>query len=74
MPKLYSGRQIVNALKRVGFYQVSQKGTHLKLRGLWKGKLQTVIIPFHKEVASGTFQSILNQADMSREEFEGFVK
>lgn len=74
MPKLYSGRQIVKALKRAGFYQVSQKGSHLKLRGFWKRKLQTVIVPLHREIAHGTFQSILEQADMSWEEFKGFVK
>ena len=44
------------------------------MRGLWKGKLQTVIIPNHKEVAFGAFQSILNQASMTLEEFKGFLK
>lgn len=74
MPKLYSARQIIKALQRASFYQVSQKGSHVKLRGIWKGKLQTVIVPMHKEVAFGTFQSILKQADMSREELESFVR
>lgn len=74
MPKLYSGRQAVKAFRRAGFYKVSQKGTHLKLRGIWNGKLQTVIVPTHKQIAYGTFQSILKQADMTKEEFEQFVK
>ena len=74
MPKFYSGRQVVEVLKRAGFYKVSQKGTHLKLRGIWNEKLQTVIIPMHKEIALGTFQSILRQADMTKEEFDKFVK
>lgn len=74
MPKVYSSRQIVKALQRAGFHPVSQKGSHLKLRGFGKGKLQTVIVPLHKEVAPGTFQSILNQADMSWEEFKVFLK
>lgn len=72
MPKLYSGKQIVKTLLRSGFVTLSQKGSHLKLRGVWNGKLQTVIVPMHKEVAMGTFQSILKQADMTRQEFEEF--
>lgn len=74
MPKLYSGLQIIKAFKRAGFYKVSQKGSHIKLRGFWNGKLQTVIVPNHKQVADGTFGSILNQASMTKAEFEKFVK
>ena len=74
MPKLYSGRQIIKTLERAGFYRVSQKGTHVKLRGIFKGKLLTVIVPFHKEVAYGTFQSVLRQAEMNGFEFENFLK
>lgn len=44
------------------------------MRGFWRGKLQTAIVPNHKEIAPGTFQSILNQASMLLEEFKGFVK
>lgn len=74
MSKLYSGVRIVKALKRAGFYRVSQKGSHVKLRGIRFGKLQTVVIPMHKEVAWGTFQSILNQAAMTFEEFKTYVR
>lgn len=74
MPKLYSGAKIVKALRRAGFYKVSQKGSHLKLRGIRFGKLQTVVVPMHKEVAWGTLQSILNQATMTFEEFKTYVK
>lgn len=65
---------MLKALKRAGFYQISQKGSHIKYRGFYREKLQTVIIPNHKEIAIGTFHSILNQASMTIEEFKGFVK
>jgi len=73
MPKLYSARQIIQALKRAGYKIVSQKGSHIKMRGIREGKLQTVIVPYHKEVARGTFSSILIQANMTRKEFESFL-
>lgn len=74
MPKLYSGREIVKTLRRAGFEIVGQKGSHIKLRGFWNGKLQTVIVPYHKEVAYGTFSSILNQSSLTKTEFEKFLK
>ena len=72
MPKLYSGRKIVSALRRAGFIVVSQKGSHVKLRKFERENL-TVIVPIHKEVAWGTFQSILEQAKMSKEELERYM-
>lgn len=73
MPKLFSSRIILAALKRAGFAIVSQKGSHIKLRGVRNGRLLTVIVPNHSEVARGTFGSILRQADMTQKEFENFV-
>ncbi len=73
MPKLYAARHVVKALKRAGFVKVSTKGSHMKFRGLWNGKLQTVIVPNHKQIAFGTFRSILNQTGMTEAEFESFL-
>jgi predicted RNA binding protein YcfA (HicA-like mRNA interferase family) len=74
MPKLYSAKEVVRALKRAGFNKVSQRGSHIKMRGIWRRKLQTVIIPNHKQIAFGTFQSILNQASMMLEELKTFLR
>lgn len=74
MSKLYSGQKIIKALIISGFHIVSIKGSHVKLRGVRFGKLQTVIVPKHKEVAFGTFQSILKQAAMEFEELRNFIR
>lgn len=74
MGRFYSGEKIIKALIRAGFYAVSTKGSHVKLRGIRFGKLQTVIVPKHKEVARGTFQSILKQASMEFEEIRKYLK
>lgn len=74
MPKLYSARIILAALQRAGFSVVSQKGSHVKLYKRDNDKILTVIVPNHKEIAIGTFSSILNQAEMSRKELEEFIK
>jgi predicted RNA binding protein YcfA (HicA-like mRNA interferase family) len=61
-----SGRAVVQALAKAGFAEVSQRGSHLKLRNP-AGK--TVIVPLHRELARGTLRSILRQADLTVEAF-----
>lgn len=64
MPRLYSARQIIKALKRIGFLIVSQKGSHVKLKGTFDGETYTAVVPNHKEVAQGTLRSILTNFDI----------
>lgn len=74
MPKLYPARVILNALQKAGFSIVSQKGSHVKLAKTAKERTFTTIVPNHKEIAMGTFQSILKQAGLTRKEFESYIK
>lgn len=74
MPKLYSARIVLSALQRAGFSIISQKGSHIKMHKLAGDKSFTAIVPNHKEIATGTFNSILKQAGMTKKEFEKFVK
>lgn len=73
MPKLFSATETLKAFRKAGFVVVSQKGSHIKFRGIRGGKLQTVIIPNNKEIPRGTFSSILKQADMSQQDFESYL-
>lgn len=73
MPKLYSAKKVIKALSRAGFSIISQRGSHIKLRGIRSGKLQTVIVPNHSEIARGTMESVLKQAAMTKSEFEQYL-
>ncbi len=58
MPKLpvVNPKRVVAALKRLGFYEVRQVGSHLQLR---RGNL-SVTVPMHSgDLAPGTLRSIL---------------
>jgi len=74
MPKRYTAREVLGALRKAGFADVSQRGSHVKMRGFRGGRLLTVIVPMHREIAVGTFGSILRQADMGQNEFESYLK
>ena len=66
MPKLpvVSGKQMVTALKRAGFEQVRQRGSHVSLQ---KGDYRTVV-PLHSDLSPGTLLAILKQSGLSRDE------
>ncbi|PIR96526.1 MAG: addiction module toxin, HicA family [Candidatus Doudnabacteria bacterium CG10_big_fil_rev_8_21_14_0_10_42_18] len=55
--------------KKLWFLFVSQKGSHVKLRKIFSGKITTVIVPNHKELAQGTLRNILRQAQIEIKEF-----
>ena len=74
MPKLYSARVVLSALQKSGFSIITQRGSHIKLFKTHPDKSYTVIVPNHKEIAIGTFGSILKQAGLTRKEFEKFIK
>jgi len=70
MPKILSGRKVIKILcRKFGFYFVSQKGSHVKLRKRTANKEITTIIPLHKELASGTLKGVLDLAQIEEKDF-----
>jgi predicted RNA binding protein YcfA (HicA-like mRNA interferase family) len=67
MSRLYASKQIIQVLKKNGFTQISQKGSHVKFRKEDK----IVIVPHPKgEIPMGTFYSILRQCGLARDDFK----
>ena len=64
LPWDLSGQRVVQALKRLGFIQERQEGSHIRLA---RGSLR-VTVPAHRVLAPKTLQSILRQAQISVEE------
>jgi len=65
MPRLrrLSGDQVVAILDRLGFAVCSQRGSHIKLRRvLASGEKQTLTVPRHRELDTGTCRAIVRQA------------
>ncbi len=60
-------KDIIKVLLKYGFFKVSQKGIHAKYKNYNSNKV--CIIPMHSEIARGTLKSILEQADISIEDF-----
>lgn len=70
MAKTFSGKEVVRVLIReFGFYFVSQKGSHTKLRKKVRGKIITMIVPMHRELAHGTLLGVLELAEVEEQDF-----
>jgi predicted RNA binding protein YcfA (HicA-like mRNA interferase family) len=65
LPRDLPGKKIIDALKRTGFVVDRVTGSHYIL---FKENRRAVV-PYHKTVKIGTLKSILNQIEMSVEEF-----
>ncbi|MCH7225822.1 type II toxin-antitoxin system HicA family toxin [Haloferula sp. A504] len=67
MPKLpvVSGRQCCKALRKLGFEQVRQRGSHVIMRRGESG----CTVPMHKEIKTGTLAGLLKQADVAAKDF-----
>ena len=58
-----TGREVLRALGRFGFEVVSTRGSHAKLRRiLADGSKQTLTVPVHRTLATGTLYAIYRQA------------
>ncbi|GAU75421.1 type II toxin-antitoxin system HicA family toxin [Fusibacter sp. 3D3] len=61
-------KEIIRALEKIGFQKVSQRGSHTKYKNQ-SFPVRVVIIPIHSEIARGTLKSILEQVNISLEDF-----
>ena len=72
LPRGMSGKEVVKALQRAGFYVKRQKGSHIVLRR--DSPFAQVVVPDHKSVDTGTLATMLNGADLSVEDFIKYIE
>ena len=67
MPPLpiISGMQCVAALRRIGYEQTRQKGSHVRLACVGRSP---VTVPIHTELDRGTLRSIIRTVGLTPEE------
>jgi predicted RNA binding protein YcfA (HicA-like mRNA interferase family) len=63
-----SGERLVRALKRAGFIQLRQKGSHVSLEKRTGEKTLRTVVPLHSTLAKGTLSDILKQAALTVDE------
>jgi predicted RNA binding protein YcfA (HicA-like mRNA interferase family) len=65
VPRDVTGREAARALRRLGFVQIRQTGSHLILRK----ENRTVVVPQHKPIKPGTLKGVIEQAGLRLDDF-----
>ena len=65
IPRDVNGSEAARALKRLGFVEIRQTGSHLILRK--EGR--TVVVPQHKPLKPGTLKGVIEQAGLTVQQF-----
>ena len=60
MSKTFSGRQVIKALRKLGFTLHHQRGSHVFMHN--EERNISVVVPLHKELKKGTLNNILKKA------------
>ena len=61
-------REVISALEKAGWYVHRQRGSHLIMHKA--GSPNIIVIPLHtQDLPKGTLHGILNDAELSAEEF-----
>jgi len=67
LPRGLSGRKVIRALRRAGFYVRRQKSSHVIMRR--DKPFAQVVVPMHKSIDTGTLDAILEGAGLTVEKF-----
>lgn len=67
-----SGREVVKALREIGYERDRQRGSHVVLRQM-VSPYRRLTVPDHKEVAKGTMRAIIRQAGLTVDEFRALL-
>ena len=71
LPRI-SGREVVKALRKIGYEQDRQRGSHIVLRQTVHPH-RRITVPDHNEVAKGTLRAIIREAGLTVEEFKALL-
>ncbi|MHA1785442.1 MAG: type II toxin-antitoxin system HicA family toxin [Candidatus Helarchaeota archaeon] len=60
-------------LKKLGFQEVRQKGSHVRIEKKTDKKTLKITVPLHKELKKKTLKIILKYAEISIEELSKYI-
>jgi predicted RNA binding protein YcfA (HicA-like mRNA interferase family) len=64
-------KEVIYAFEKLGWVVARQKGSHIIMTK--RGKIATLSIPNHPEVARGTLRDLINRSGESLEEFMKYI-
>ncbi len=71
MPKLpiLSGKEIIKRLEKIGYENVRQKGSHVRLKHKDNPARKPITVPLHRIIKPGLLCKIIKDANLTVESF-----
>jgi predicted RNA binding protein YcfA (HicA-like mRNA interferase family) len=69
LPRDVSGREVVEALQKIGYKIVHRKGRHIRMRDDANPNHLPITVPDHKSIKPGLLRQILRNANLTVDEF-----
>jgi len=67
---ILSGKKIIKALNKMGYHEIRQRGSHIRLSCPHK---KSITIPDYKILGRGLLRKILRDAELSIKEFRNLL-
>ena len=67
----YSGKEVVRALRKIGFSIDHQRGSHLFMHNPEKNV--SIVVPYHKEIKKGTLNNIVKKVGITFNDLKKLV-
>jgi predicted RNA binding protein YcfA (HicA-like mRNA interferase family) len=67
-----SGKECIQVLEQIGFYQKRRESSHIIMRR--DEPFAQVVVPDHSELAKGTLRAIIRDIELSVEEFVSLLQ
>ena len=71
MKRIFSGKEVIKALRRIGFIVDHQRGSHTFMHNLERNI--SLVVPMHKEIKKGTLHNILRKVGISLKELNDLI-
>jgi len=68
-----SYRDVMRGLRRAGWAEVRQRGSHIRLQKTVNNKVLKITVPAHRPIKRSTLAHILKQAQLTVDEFLGLL-
>ena len=70
---LISGRELCKILRKIGYINDHQTGSHIILRNE-NAPYRRLTVPNHKEISKGTLRAVLRQTGLTVDELKDLMK
>jgi len=71
LSRTFSGKEVIQAFRRIGFIVDHQRGSHVFMHNLEKNV--SVVIPLYQELKKGTLNNIIKKAGITIKELKSLI-